>query len=271
VPPDGVDHAHCGRLASTGKESYDMADTTAKAVTDRGPAAGPARRRPVLVELYGTSVGKKYAMAITGIVGMGYVFAHMIGNLKIYLGAESFDHYAHWLREGLLTPILPETVTLWIFRLVLIAALVIHVHAAYGLTVTNQRARPVGYEARRDYVTADFAARTMRWTGVIVLLFIGYHLADLTWGTANPEFVRGEVYANVVASFSRPLVSAFYIIANIALGVHLYHGAWSLFQSLGINSPRYNHLRRGFAVAFAAIIVIGNVSFPVAVMTGIVA
>jgi succinate dehydrogenase / fumarate reductase cytochrome b subunit len=264
-----------------------MADTTAQAeVTDRGNAAKPAteeprqskggkRRRPLLVELYSTAVGKKYVMAVTGIVGMGYVLAHMIGNLKIYLGVDAegefaIDHYGEWLREGLLVPLVPEYTALWLTRIVLLAALVFHVHAAWSLTVLNKRRRPVGYESRRDYIVADFAARTMRWTGVIVLLFIGYHLADLTWGTTNPAFEHGAVYDNIVASFSRPIVAGFYILANLALGVHLFHGAWSLFQSLGINSPRYNQLRRNFAVAFAALIVLGNVSFPIAVLTGIV-
>mgnify|MGYP006174538975 CR=1 FL=1 len=112
----------------------------------------------------------------------------------------------------------------------------------------------------------------MRWTGIIVLLFVIWHLADFTWGVeaVNPDFVRGEVYANVVASFSRPAVGIWYILANLALGVHLYHGAWSLFQSLGINNRRFNHWRRAFATGFAVLIVVGNVSFPVAVMTGIV-
>jgi succinate dehydrogenase / fumarate reductase cytochrome b subunit len=226
--------------------------------------------KPWLMELYGSALGKKYAMAITGIVGLGYVFAHMIGNLKIYLGPEEIDHYGEFLREGLLVPILPETVTLWLLRIVLLAALVVHVHAAYALTVMNRHARPTSYQSQRDFVAADFASRTMRWTGVIVLLFIGYHLADLTAGWVNPDFVRGEVYANVVASFSNPVVALFYIVANIALGVHLYHGVWSLFQSMGWNRRRFNEWRRGLAVGFTAIVVIGNVSFPVAVMTGIV-
>ncbi len=152
----------------------------------------------------------------------------------------------------------------------LIVALVLHIHAAYALTVMNRRARRVSYESDRDYVAANFAARTMRWTGVIVLLFIGFHLADLTWGNANPEFVRGEVYQNVVASFSRWPVAIFYIVANLALGLHIYHGTWSLFQSMGWNKPRFNVLRKQFAVAFTVVIVIGNLSFPIAVLTGIV-
>jgi succinate dehydrogenase / fumarate reductase cytochrome b subunit len=109
----------------------------------------------------------------------------------------------------------------------------------------------------------------MRWTGVIVGLFIIFHLADLTWGTANPDFVRGDVYRNFVATFSRPGVALIYIVANIALGIHLFHGAWSMFQSLGLNNPRWNAWRRNFAAGFAGLIVAINISFPITVMTGL--
>ena len=222
------------------------------------------------LELYRSAVGKKYVMAISGIVLLGYVLAHMVGNLKVYLGPEEINHYGEWLREfGL--PVLPRTVFLWILRSILLAAFVLHVHAAYALTRMNKAARPVGYAAKREYVAADFAARTMRWTGVIVLLFVLFHLADLTWGNANPEFVRGEVYDNMVASFSRWPVALFYVVANLALGLHIYHGAWSLFQSMGWSHRRFNHWRRYFAVAFAVIVTAGNVTFPIAVQVGVVA
>lgn len=237
-------------------------------------AAPAATRRPWIVQFYGSAIGKKYAMAISGIVGLGYVFAHMVGNLKMYLGAEDLNHYGEFLREGLLVPLLPEHVTLWILRLVLLGALVVHVHAAYSLTVMNRKARPTTYQSQRHFVAADFAARTMRWTGVIVLLFIGFHLADITWGTqpaAPASWERGAVYSNVVASFSRPAVSGFYILANLALGVHLYHGVWSMFQSLGLNNRRFNHWRRALAIGFTVVVIGGNLSFPIAVMTGIVA
>lgn len=244
----------------------------------RSPAQQQAEaKRPAAVrysawalEFYRSALGKKYIMAITGIAWMGYVFAHMVGNLKLYLGPESINSYGEWLREGLLYPILPEHVMLWILRIGLIVALALHLHAAYALTVMNRRARPAGYQSKRDYIAADFAARTMRWTGIIVLLFLIYHLADLTWGWLNPDFERGAVYSNVVASLGNPIVALFYLLANAALGVHLYHGAWSLFQSLGINSPRFNPWRRAFAIAFAAVTVGGNLSFPIAVQLGIV-
>jgi succinate dehydrogenase / fumarate reductase cytochrome b subunit len=246
----------------------------AQAVSTRGPVTGTARaakkrRKLFLLDLYSTAVGKKYAMAISGIILMGYVLAHMIGNLKMYLGPADIDHYAEFLRE-LLVPILPRTVTLWLMRLALIGAAVLHLHAAYTLTILNRHARAVKYQSERDYQVANFASRTMRWTGIIVLLFLFWHLADFTWGWVNPHFVRGAVYRNVDASFSRVPVAVLYIVANIALGIHLFHGAWSIFQSMGWNNPRFNKWRRGFAIGFASLIVVGNVSFPVAVLAGIV-
>ena len=254
----------------------------AQAVT-RGPVSGTAtpveakKRKPFLIDFYSTAVGKKYVMAITGIIGIGFVIFHMIGNLKVYLGlitedgqrVYDIDVYGEFLRE-LLVPILPRTVALWLLRIVLIVALVLHVHAAYALTVMNRRARPMRYQSHRDYVVANFASRTMRWTGVIVLLFLFFHLADLTWGWFNPDFVRGEVYRNLDASLSRIPVAILYIVANIALGIHLFHGTWSLFQSMGWSNPRFNAWRRGLATAIATVIVVGNVSFPIAVQAGIV-
>lgn len=241
----------------------------------------PPIRKPVkrsrfpLADLYQSAVGKKWVMAITGIALMGYVFFHMLGNLKMYLGPEDLNHYAEWLRE-LLVPFFPRTVTLWLLRIGLIAAFVFHIHAAYGLTVINRRARPEKYESPRDYIAASWAARTMRWTGVIVLLFLIFHLADLTWGidAANPDFVRGEVYQNVAYSLERWPVAALYIVANLALGLHLYHGSWSIFQSLGSMSPRFNPrhnpLRRGFAAVFAIVVAGVNVTFPIAALAGVV-
>ncbi len=230
----------------------------------------PARKKPWIVELYGSALGKKYVMAITGIMGIGFVIGHMIGNFKLYMGAETVNFYGEWLRDSLGYPILPHTVTLWILRLGLIAALVLHVHAAWSLTQMNHKARPVRYQSSRQYIAADFAARSMRWTGVIVLLYIVYHLADLTWGWANPDFVRGDIYGNVIASLGNGAVAALYIVANIALGVHLFHGIWSMFQSLGLNNRKFNQVRRPLAIAIAGAIVAGNLSFPIAIQAGLV-
>ncbi len=230
----------------------------------------PARRAPWPVEFYRSAVGKKWVMAITGLILIGFVFFHAVGNLKVYMGAEDFNHYGEFLRE-ILVPLLPRTMFLWLFlRSALVVAFVLHIHAAWSLTRMNRRARGGGYVQDRDWQAADIASRTMRWTGVIVGLFVVFHLADLTWGTANPDFVRGDVYRNFVATFSRPPVALIYIVANVALGLHLFHGCWSLFQSLGLNNPKWNSWRRGFAIGFAALITAMNVMFPITVLAGIV-
>ncbi|MFT5223735.1 MAG: succinate dehydrogenase / fumarate reductase cytochrome b subunit [Glaciecola sp.] len=231
--------------------------------------AAPSRSRPWIVQLYGSALGKKYVMAITGIMGLGFVISHMVGNLKMYLGAETVNYYGEWLRDSLGYPILPHTVTLWILRLGLIAALVLHVHAAWSLTKVNHKARPKKYQSSRHYLAADFAGRSMRWTGTIVLLFIGYHLADLTWGWVNPGYLRGDIYGNMIASLSNGPVAALYIVANLALGIHLFHGIWSMFQSLGLNNRRFNKLKRPIAIGATALIVAGNLSFPIAIQTGL--
>lgn len=257
----------------------------AQAVTShRGPVTGTAararRRRPFLVDLYSTAVGKKYAMGATGIGLMGFVLFHMIGNLKMYAGAADLDHYAHFL-QTLLYPLAPKGVVLWILRGGLAAMLVLHLHAAWSLTRMNRKARPVRYQSPRDYQVATFASRTMRWSGLIILAFLVWHLADLTFGVVNDEVGKmvthpGDtepvkaVYASVIASFERTPVALFYVLANVLLGIHLFHGAWSIFQSFGWNNPRFNKWRRAFATGFAAVIVVGNVSFPVAVMAGVI-
>ena len=236
----------------------------------------PRPRLPYFVAMWRSDIGKKWAMAVTGIIGLAYVVAHMIGNLHVYLGEAAspeyeyeIDHYGESLRD-LLVPIFPRTYVLWGMRIVLIAAVVIHVWAAVGLALRNRRARGGGYRSRRRYQAADYASRTMLWGGIIVLLFILFHLADLTWGPANPDFVRGAVYHNMVASFERVPVAALYVVANLALGLHIYHGAWSMFQSLGINNPRFNPWRRYFAVLVAGAVTAGNVSFPLMVQFGVV-
>lgn len=251
----------------------------AQAIQQRGPVTGTAatpkkRHKSFLLDLYSTAVGKKYVMAITGIMLLGFVVVHMVGNLKMYLGEEEFNHYAEFLRE-LLVPIFPRTVVLWLLRFGLLGAVALHLHAAVSLTRLNRHARSVKYQSARDYQVANFASRTMRYTGVIVLLFVFWHLADLTWGWWNAtgtdgEFVRGEAYDNIDRSLSRVPVAALYIVANIALGTHLFHGVWSVFQSMGWNNPKFTKWRRHIAIAFATIVVVGNVSFPIAVLAGIV-
>lgn len=231
----------------------------------------PSRRKPFLVELWQTGVGKKWVMALTGIFLMLFVLGHAVGNLKMYLGPEEFNHYSEFLRE-LLVPILPRTITLWLIRLGLIASFALHIWAAASLTAMNRRANQP-YASKRDYVAANFAARTMRWTGIIVGLFVLFHLADLTWGLkpiATSTWERGLAYENVTESLQRVGVALIYIVSMLALGIHLFHGAWSLFQSLGLNNPRFNRARRAFAIGFALLITVINVSFPIMILAGVV-
>ena len=228
----------------------------------------PQRPAPWFIELYRTAVGKKYVMAVTGIIGLLFVVGHMVGNLKLYMGAEDINHYGEFLRE-VLVPILPRTIFLWLLRGLLIGAVLLHIHAAWSLTRLNHKA-DIKYHSRRDYVAANFASRTMRWTGIIVALFILWHLADLTWGWVNPDFVRGDIHNNMIESFRRVPVAILYIVANLALGVHLWHGCWSLFQSLGWNRPRFNRWRSWFAWGFTTVVVLGNLTFPVLIVTGVV-
>jgi succinate dehydrogenase / fumarate reductase cytochrome b subunit len=219
-------------------------------------------------DLYRSAVGKKAVMAATGIILFGFVLGHLLGNLKLYLGPEALNSYSRFLRTAG-EPVVPANVLLWAVRLVLIAALVLHAWAAWQLSRTSRAARPDAYVAGTRIHTT-YASRTMRWGGVIILLFVTYHLLHLTWGTVHPAFVPGDVYHNVVTGFQVWWVSLFYIAAQVALGFHLYHGLWSMFQSLGWSHPRFDLWRNGFAHAFAWLITLGNVSFPVAVLSGLV-
>jgi len=212
-----------------------------------------------------SSLGLKIVMALTGIVLFGFVIGHMIGNLQVYLGPEVFNHYAELLRE------LGHGMALWIARAGLLVAVGLHIWSAWRLTLMNSAARPVGYREveRRE---STYASRTMRWSGVILLLFIVYHLLHFTIGVhaVHPQFVPGDAYHNFVTGFQNPLVSGFYVLAMLALGLHLYHGAWSFMQTLGLSHPRYDHLRYAFAALVTLVILAGNISFPVAVLTGYV-
>lgn len=238
----------------------------------QAPAVRQRRKQQAwFLDFYGSAIGKKAVMAVTGIVLLGFVLVHMIGNLKLYYpdAERHLNEYGEWLR-AFGEPALPHTGFLWIMRGALILSFVLHIHAAISLTLMNRQARPVKYQGGRSYAAADYAARTMRWSGIIVGFYVLFHLADLTWGNANPDFIRGEPYNNLYYSFERVPVAIVYIVANLLLGLHIYHGAWSLFQSLGLANPRFNHWRRAFAVGLAAVIVVGNVSFPIAVLSGAV-
>jgi len=212
--------------------------------------------------LYQSSIGKKAVMAVTGLIGFGFVIGHMIGNLQAFPflgGADALNHYAVALRKlGAL---------LYIVRGVLLVAVVLHIVSAYQVSRMSLKNRTTDYE-RWTPRGSDYASRTMRWSGVILALFIVYHLMHLTFGNAHPHFVHGDVYANVVSGFSVWYVSAFYILAMIALALHLYHGVWSMFQTLGLNNPTWNKVLHRLAVISAIIIGAGNISIPIAVLIG---
>jgi succinate dehydrogenase / fumarate reductase, cytochrome b subunit len=219
-------------------------------------------------DLYRSAVGKKAVMAVSGLVLFAFVLGHMLGNLKLYMGPRAINDYAAFLRSAG-APELPPGALLWTVRLVLLAAVGLHMGAAWQVSRASWAARPHAY-AVRPRIHTTYASRTMRWGGVIILLFVIYHLLHLTWGTLHPSFVPGDVYHNVVSGFQVWWVALFYVAAQVALGFHLYHGLWSLFQSLGGNHPRFNRWRNGFAHAFAWIVTLGNVSFPLAVLAGVV-
>jgi len=209
-------------------------------------------------------------MAVTGVVLVLFLFAHLAGNLKIFVGADAFDHYAHWLRT-IGTPLLPQAWYLWIQRTVLTGAVLGHVAAATILARRARKARPVRY-AHRPAVQGSYAARTMRWGGVIVLLFVVYHLLDLTTGTLNPVGDAAHPYANVVADFAldRWYVTLCYTLAVVAVGVHLRHGIFSAARTLGQQTDHGERQARAAASVLSAVLVVGYLSVPFAVLTGLV-
>ena len=226
------------------------------------------------LSLHQTTVGKKAIMAVTGILLVGFILGHMAGNLKLYLpahgGIPALDHYA----EGLRTfgdPFLAEGQFLWIFRAVLLVAVALHVWAAITLKLLSKAARPVAYK-KVTHQESTAASRTMIWGGILLLIFIVFHILHFTTGDVTPGFTfeHGKVFDNVTGGLGVPAVAAFYLLAMIFLGLHLYHGVWSMLQTLGANHPRYNTLFHRIALLVALIVTLGNISFPVAVLTGMV-
>jgi succinate dehydrogenase / fumarate reductase cytochrome b subunit len=226
-------------------------------------APAPARKRA-------SSVALKIFMAVTGILLVLFLFAHMAGNLKIFFGGPTFDHYAHWLRT-IGTPLLPTEWYLWIQRGGLTVAVIGHIAAATILARRARQARPVKY-VHRPKVQGSYAARTMRWGGVIILLFVIYHILDLTTGTLNPVGDRQKPYANVVADFapSHWYVTLFYTLAIVAIGFHLRHGIFSALRTLGQQTARGERIARATALALSLVLVAGFLSVPFAVLIGLV-
>jgi succinate dehydrogenase cytochrome b subunit len=211
-----------------------------------------------------TSIGKKAIVAVTGAILFGYVILHMLGNLQVFLGPEALNGYARKLHS------LPAL--LWPVRGILLVSVVLHFTLSLELARGSENARPVGYRKQESLVTT-YAARSMKYTGPLLAAFILFHLAHFTWpGVAMGAYAHDpdDVYRNVVNGFQVPWVTALYVVAQVLLGFHLYHGAWSLFQSLGLSHPRYDGLRRGLPRAFAFAVVLGNISIPLSILAGLV-
>jgi succinate dehydrogenase / fumarate reductase cytochrome b subunit len=210
-----------------------------------------------------TTIGKKAIMAVTGVILFGFVVGHLLGNLQVYLGPEKLNHYAATLRS------LPAL--LWGTRILLLVSVFLHIWSSYELWLLQREARPIGY-VKKVNAHSTYASRTMMWSGPIILAFVIFHLLHLTFGAVHPggPFDPHDVYNNVVTGFRVWPVSLFYIVAMIMLCYHLYHGLWSMFQSLGISHPVYTPWIKLFAKIFAILIAIGNISIPVAILAGFI-
>jgi succinate dehydrogenase / fumarate reductase cytochrome b subunit len=212
--------------------------------------------------LFQSTVGKKVIMAVTGLILIAFVIGHVAGNLLVFAGAEKLNGYSHLLKASL--------EVLWAVRLVLLTSVVVHVWSAVVLTRKAQAARPVAYAQRAPQATT-FAARTIRWGGFVILLFIIFHLLHLTTGTIQPAaFSETDVYRNVIGGFSVPWVAALYLVSMVALGLHLYHGAWAAFRTLSLRRADPMPMKRSLATVVAVAVWLGFTSIPLAVLAGLV-
>lgn len=212
--------------------------------------------------LWDSSVGKKVVMAVTGIIWVAYLLTHMLANLLVFQGPAKINAYSAFLHG--------TGGALWGARLVLIAALVIHVIAAAELAGRRHEARPDRYAAGRASHTSTLAARTIRWGGALILVFLVYHILHFTVGSAHSSFVEGDPYHNVAAGFRHPAVVLVYLVAMAVVGLHLYHGVWSSGRSLGVSPPSPRPLKRSLALVLAVLVWLGFSIIPIAVYAGIV-
>jgi succinate dehydrogenase / fumarate reductase cytochrome b subunit len=212
--------------------------------------------------LWDSSVGKKIVMAVTGLVWVAYLITHVLANLMVFQGPGKINAYSAFLHG--------TGGALWAVRLVLIAALVLHVLAAIQLSARQKQARLEDYVAGRKPQASTLASRTIRWGGAFILIFLVYHILHFTVGSAHPSFVEGNPYHNVATGFRSPGIVVFYLIAMVAVGLHLYHGVWSSGRSLGVSPPSPRPLRRGLALALALVIWLGFSVIPIAVFAGVV-
>lgn len=238
---------------------------TATMHREQRTSAPPRRRLPV------SNFAAKTTMAVTGLIFVGFVFVHMYGNLHIFRGQEEFDHYAHWLRE-ILMPLMPYEGVLWVLRVVLLLSLVLHVGCGLLLWTRARRAR--GPFKRTGLRRGDaLMARWMLGTGLVILLFVIFHILDLTLGVqpaASGAFESGSAYANLVASFQRPVVAVFYMLTMLVLTVHVAHGTWTAANDLGATGRRLRQLAAWVAGLVAIAICLGNISIPVLVLLGVI-
>ncbi|MEU5687213.1 succinate dehydrogenase [Streptomyces venezuelae] len=218
--------------------------------------------------LWDSTIGKKTVMAVSGLIMLLYLFLHMIGNLKIFFGPAEINHYAHWLRT-LGEPVMHYEWSLWLFRVVLVVSVVAHGVCAYQLSRRDIKARPTQYVHKRR--EASFATRTMRWGGIIIALFIVWHILDLTTGTVHPgDYEHLKPYQNVIDTFSTWYSNVVYIVAVVAVGFHVRHGLWSAAQTLGVGTATRDRVLKPLANGLALVLTVGFVSVPVGVMTGVV-
>ena len=214
------------------------------------------------------SVFKKVVMAVSGIILLLFLIAHMVGNLHVFQGARSFNEYSEWLRTfG--EPALGYRWFLTALEAVLVVSVVAHMWAAITLWRQAKRARPVAYQVKKT-PAQSYASRTMRWGGVIIALFVIYHILDLTFGVANPDGTDSTPYSRLVASFSNPIATTVYVIALILLGMHLRHGIWSATQTLGQSNRRRERTVNAGAIAFSVLLIAGYLVVPAAVVFGLV-
>ena len=208
-----------------------------------------------------STIGKKVVMAVTGVIGIGFLISHVASNLLVFQGPEKINEYAVFLRS--LGP------ALLVARAVLVAAVVLHVVVALQLAARKREARPVGYRRMRPQVTSVWD-RTMFVGGLVLLAFIVFHLLHLTWGVVHPSFTHLDPYGNIVRGFREPWVVGAYVVGVLALGMHLAHGAWSSVRTLGVNRSTGQPLRRPVALVLAALLWLGFTIIPLAVLFGVV-
>lgn len=235
---------------------------TAKEGTTPTGATGPG-----VVKLYQTSIGKKIAMALAGVFLTVWLVLHMWGNLHFFEGPVAFNHYTEFLRS-VGSPMFADQQLLWLARVLLLVAFLVHIGAFVQLWRRSAAARERGYGQFKPDVFS-YASRTMIWGGIAILLFVVYHLLHLTWGTVHADFIPGDAYHNVLIGFQSPVVTGVYLLALVALALHLYHGVWSAFQTLGVNNPKYNRFRRPVALLAAVVLGGGFAAVPLAILLGI--